>query len=491
VNMPVPTYVETAKVAPVVRTYMERHLLTQAEMAELLSLSRVIVNRILMGHHKRMKAETARQIADKLGVRPEVVGLEPSADEALGGRLEPSRLGAVVGGVALGDSFFPRPDVERSLRAALETSSVVLTGARRMGKTSLLRNLESGGPRGWTFVQMDVQACEDENEFVVELLKAIQGVGDLVTVGMVVTKKIGSQAEGTPPGVDRLHRMLDQAGTPALVEFKAVVAELDWRAVGSACIETLDEVTSNDVAIVIDEFPLFIDRLARAGEGSSQPAAFLSWFRNLRSDKGARHVRFVLAGSLGFDHLLARLGLSHWANDLRRVALPPLGAAEARRFIVELAAGSGLDLPSEVVDAILDAVGVFVPFHLQVVVARLVEQVRDGHPTASEVDRVCTGLLAPSERHLFQHWVTRLEEVARTPAEQRFVLDLLGWAASSEAAFVRRETVTELAEEKGLARFPSQTLAALETDGYLERVSGGGWQFPDGLLRRWWCHWSP
>ena len=77
-----------------------------------------------------------------------------------------------------GDDFFDREPELRVLESRVrDRNHILLTGQRRMGKTSLAqelgRRLET---RGWTFLFTDVEGATSEKDVIAGLAKAIQPV---------------------------------------------------------------------------------------------------------------------------------------------------------------------------------------------------------------------------------------------------------------------------------------------------------------------------
>ena len=67
-------------------------------------------------------------------------------------------------------------DLWRTLR----TENVRLSGARRIGKTELLKHMRSDSRDGWTCLRIDLQGARDEPEAAGRAAQAFQGIGTAV-----------------------------------------------------------------------------------------------------------------------------------------------------------------------------------------------------------------------------------------------------------------------------------------------------------------------
>jgi hypothetical protein len=90
--------------------------------------------------------------------------------------MKPFKYGCVVSG----DNFCPRPELERQLREFAATGqNLVIHGARRMGKTSLVKHA-IGGMRGMRMIYIDLYYVKSLREFCARAMKGIaKASGDL------------------------------------------------------------------------------------------------------------------------------------------------------------------------------------------------------------------------------------------------------------------------------------------------------------------------
>lgn len=83
--------------------------------------------------------------------------------------MKPFKYGCVVGG----ENFCPRPVLEKQLREFAESGqNLVIQGARRMGKTSLVKHA-IGGMRGMSLVYIDLYCIRTLSEFCGRVMKGV------------------------------------------------------------------------------------------------------------------------------------------------------------------------------------------------------------------------------------------------------------------------------------------------------------------------------
>ena len=381
----------------------------------------------------------------------------------------------VIGSPVEGDDFFDREPERRRMWRRLETDSLLLLAPRRIGKTSLMRALcAEGESHGFCAVGLSFAACEDEMHCVRELAKAVAGARGLNLPKLQQTLK------------DLLPDVKSLKLGPLGVELAAGETP-DWRDLGEALARSIDTLSGRWL-IAVDEVPVFLLNLLKQEDGPARVRGFLYWLRNLRQDHHTK-VRWILAGSIGLDTVAARHGLGDTVNDL---VPTPLGAFEpetAGRFLAELAASYGLDMPADVRGHIIAQLGWPVPYYLQILFSELYDRAEGGATLDTAlVDQIFDELLKPGRKGYFDYWRQRLTEELGRPDDGHAV-HLLNHCARDpngvsrtilEQALAERITEPETREER--LRY---LLDILESDGYLVQLDGR-WRFRLELLRRYW-----
>jgi hypothetical protein len=194
---------------------------------------------------------------------------------------------------------------------------VVLTGERRMGKTSLARLVgESASEAGWSVVRQSAEGLRSLDELADELIGRLEATqGPLRKVGRTLRDAITVSAG--PLGID-----FGRGPTAFERVVEAAVAAADDR-----------------LLLVLDELPLFARLLNQRDDGSGTEALHL--LRRLREQHPG--LRMLCLGSVGFHHVV-RASASGVLNDTDRDRLLPLSKEMAAYLARCLFIGSGLNV---------------------------------------------------------------------------------------------------------------------------------------------------
>jgi hypothetical protein len=383
----------------------------------------------------------------------------------------------IIGPVVRGDDFWGREaDFDRAW-ALVERGSVLLTGPRRHGKTSLMSAMQDRPRTGWTVVHAHVEYVQTPMEFATELSAAL-----------VQQEHLGAwlrRARGLPATLTRwIQQVLDQVEVgidnmgSARVQLREALAEpLEW---SERARELLDAMARFDgrVLVVLDEFPAMIATMLQRDQADA--IRFLRWFRALRQPGGPRNVVFLVGGSVNIEPHLSRIGQEALINDLQRLAMEPLSPERAAEFVRCVFAHEGLIVTPDVAQAVVRHVGVGVPFFLQLLIGEC-RALSERPLTPDLVARAYSErVLGPHTRHRFTHYESRLREFyGNDEAGARIVLAALASGPKPDEAV--RATVAL----RGKQDF-ERLMTLLEGDYYVIR-SEIGWQFTHDILRDWWA----
>ncbi len=374
----------------------------------------------------------------------------------------------VVGSWVSGDSLFGREqEVAELLHCIANGGSVSLAAPRRMGKTSVLREV-ARRLDGGVALFVDVEGCADAGAAVAEICaqaKRHRSAGARVWAwvsGLVSGSKVTS-----PIGEVDLRDLFEH----------------DWQARGAALIAELCREYER-VVLILDELPVLVATLLdapKSATGRGQADLLLSWLRKLTQDHSGR-FNLVITGSIGLAPMVARAGLSATLNAYEARSLAPWPRPVAEAALRALATYEALTLADGVPSAAMDLLGVGVPYHVQLVYGKLAEDARRRGVTQLEVgdvQRVWRDLVLPHAHADLPHWSERLKK-SFDAAGYRDALRLLTRASRVETLSV--DEVRAIVADSESRRVVLETL---EHDGYLARTDAG-WYFPNGLLRAWW-----
>ena len=378
------------------------------------------------------------------------------------------------------EDFFDRESELKILEARVRDGNhTLLTGQRRMGKTSVVREL---GRRledeGWVFLFTDVEGATCAEDVVADIAQAVHPV-----------QSISSRLSTA------MHRWFaENVEEVGAFEFRIKVrAGLDagnWRRHGEQIIHDCAN-HEQPVLLVIDELPIFLKRVLAQKDGAQRVDEFLSWLRGVLQGTDTRSPVLIVSGSIGLQPLVKRLGISDRINHLDPFRLGPWDRSTSIACFERLAESCQLKVEHGVADTVYDALGLGIPHHVQSFFARLREfatMYRRDRVTVADVDTVYrTALLGPPGQNDLVHYETRLKE-GLDDDSYRIAMEILAEAATQGIFTPRASRYLERLYSSVVDDASDRIGDAIDVlvhDGYLE--SGDfGYQFPSSLLKDWW-----
>ena len=393
-----------------------------------------------------------------------------------------------------GDDFFNREPELRILEQRIRDGNhVLLTGQRRMGKTSIARELgRLLEADGWVFLFADVEGATCPEDVIAGIAEAAYPVRSMKSRFTTGTLSLLSRLS---------HRIKDIGPRQFRVSFRAELNTGNWRRFGEKLIRDCAE-HDQPVLLVIDELPIFLKRMLRDDEDHKKVDEFLSWLRGTLQQHGDGSPAVIISGSIGLDPLVRRLGIPGRINYLYPFRLGPWSRETCIECFNRLAGSSGFQVEGRVGQAVYDKLGMGIPHHVQSFFARLVEHalMQDRQRVAvSDVDEVYrTVLLGPAGQNDLVHYETRLKDGLGDELDYNIAMEILAEAATQGVfgSLARRGLEQLYATRAGdAADRIAEVLDVLEHDGYLE-TRDTGYRFPSNLLKDWWSarlgnHYTP
>lgn len=379
-----------------------------------------------------------------------------------------------------GDDFFDREGELQALASRIKNRNhVLLTGQRRMGKTSLARQCgQQLETQGWHAAFADVEGAKCSEDAIAEIARSLRSI-------LPISSRL-------IPWKDRLSKSrLEELGMSQFrLKLRAGLNEGNWRHFGEQLLSGCAKL-DQPVMLVIDELPIFLTRTLRIDDSSERVDEFLSWLRGIVQHLGDRSPVLLLSGSIGLMPLVRRLGIPDRINYLFPLRLGPWDRYVSVECFKYLATTSKLPIEDGVADAVYDQLQFGIPFHVQSFFARLQE-----YYVMRKLERVRVAdvpivyrqaLLGPSGQSDLMHYETRLRD-GLTDTNYTIAMAILAEAAKQTefTASIRREL-----ERRYSPMFPDvserigDALEILEHDGYLES-SDGSHHFQSRLLKDWW-----
>jgi AAA ATPase domain len=269
-------------------------------------------------------------------------------------------------------------------------SSLLVTGERRIGKSSIAQHLAFVPKPDWVVIYIDVEAIET----VEQLIRAIVAAA--------------SHLEALPRKVrNGMSALLDKIGKVTVL---GTGIELHQRAAKESyevLALLIDRITnSNKLLLILDELPILAKTLAK--DAPDDALLLLRTLRALRSNHP--NHRQLLCGSIGLHHLLTDSSeINAAVNDLYTIPVRPLQHDAAIELAQRLLAGIGRDvaLNDPLLEAIVEATdGIAFYEHHLVATLQL-----SGVVTLDSVARARnTGVSSQDDPWKTVHYVKRIDE---------------------------------------------------------------------------------
>ena len=394
------------------------------------------------------------------------------------------------GNWVVGDDFFDREaELEALNERVLEGTHTLLTAQRRMGKTSLVRELlrrlelEEDGPSCET-IFVDLESALTPADAVAEIAFRASALQD-------AWGRIGQFFGNALPDAEISGGVL---GVDLKVKLRANVDAGSWQHKGDQVFAALAR-GERKVVLALDELPILVSRLLKgndqriANEGRRTADEFLSWLRKNGQEHRGR-VSMILSGSVSLEPILQQAGLSAHANIFPAFDLRPWDDETAMACLAALAEGYDLELPTAVREEMCCRLRCQIPHHVQRFFDVLREHLRRARRNVATVDDVAhvydNEMLGVRGQMDMEHYEGRLRMVLGEEA-CRIALDMLTEAAvnhgrlSANAIARQRELQASEADPVRI----EDVLHILEHDGYLAKRNDG-YCFTSGLLEDWW-----
>lgn len=230
---------------------------------------------------------------------------------------KPDSLVSDVGNWVDGERFWGREvEVESLIQQLRDGANLVISAPRRVGKTSLMREVARRTEGEFLSIHVDLQAASSPADLVVQLALASRSHRKLfqkVTAGF--------------------RNLLDSVGKLEEVSVSELAIRLrgatgsDWQVAANRLV---DEFAGHEPRVIIyfDELAILIQRLLKdpnyaiTSERIREVDQLMSWLRQA-TIRHARKLGFVIASSIGLAPVLAQARLSATLNTFTIFELPP------------------------------------------------------------------------------------------------------------------------------------------------------------------------
>ena len=234
---------------------------------------------------------------------------------------------SLVGQIPDPEELYGREEFIDHLWRQIEGNNILLLAPRRFGKSGVMRHVLKCPRPNYLPLSFELEDVDSPEEFVWRVTRELLKHDAL--------QSVLSKAKRLPKAFTAwVKTNFDEAEFEgAKIKFKADIKE-DWREAAKRMLIELEKADKT-IIFLFDEFPAMLDRLI---ERQGEPVArdFLAWFRTVRMEQKdvLRRHRFIVAGSVGIDQILRKLGAADKLVDFYRLTVEPLDnthSAQARQ----------------------------------------------------------------------------------------------------------------------------------------------------------------
>lgn len=397
------------------------------------------------------------------------------------------KLKQAVGNVVTGDRFWDREtDLKLLTNKIDEGANILLVAQRRIGKTSVLKELLEQLKDRYTCLFLDLQKAVRSEEAITELSKAIHSHKPLWDK----TKEAFANV------LERVTESVEEIDVGEIgIKIRSGLTGANWMDKGDQIFRILANA-QKPVVLMLDEVPIMVNYMLKGdefkitAERRARANEFLSWLRKNTIEHQGK-VRTIISGSIGLEPILRQARLSATINHFLPFELKPWDEDTAIGCIKALANEYGVTLQDGVSQEVTKKLGCCIPHHVQMFFSHIYDGCkRKGKMECSveEVGEVYEKEMLGVRGHAeLTHYEERLEMVL---GKELFTLavDMLTEAAvtgclTKEAmAALRKEYTLEQAD---IGETQKEVIWVLEHDGYLLQTKEG-YVFVSKLLQDWW-----
>lgn len=376
-----------------------------------------------------------------------------------------------MGAPVTGDDFYGREkDVERFWQSIDGGQNLLFVSPRRVGKTSLMRYVETNPRDGWFPVFANLEGKTSAAGAITEIISRLENRGGL---GAKIAGGFMKALEGVE---------VSGFGVSATIR---TAAQKDWENLASEFEKAIASATTKKekLILILDEFPIIIEKLLGDPATKAEGVSLLQLFRKIRTDTTMRdRFRMVVGGSIGLKPVLRKHKATADANDLKAFRIGPWTKKIALAFMDEIAKTYNFNLPADRRADVLKCAGEEpVPYHLQTLLDRLVNSgIAAKDVTTANIEDIWIDALGDLDLDHYRERLGSVLEVAEAAAATK-MLDEIAFKGPQE-----RETLVGDGDGR---RTGINALRVLTEDGYLvERRDGDvrRLRFSNPMLSEFW-----
>lgn len=381
-----------------------------------------------------------------------------------------------AGGVLKAEDIVGRDAFIRRAWRTLESQGLYITGERRMGKTSIIRDkMAIAPPKGYKLLYFDVANADSPHVFVDELFHKAKELASTGGKAKLVVLEVAQ-------------RLLPKLEVPNIVRLPEGLAP-SWKEMLHAVLQDFANMDAK-IVLAFDEMPLMLDKIKRSS-GENMAMDVLDTLRKERQTNN--QLRMIYTGSLGLHHVLNALQTANYQNaplnDLKAVEVGPLLEEDARDLAWRLLNGMEISTGNpELLAQHLARITDGMAFYIQHLVSDLADS--DGVCTTETADKFLTRRLSDlTDPWDLGYYKTRID--THYPKEVQLVaFALLDYLSRAQAGQIFDDLLGGLNPQTTIVdeELAQHTLALLGKDHYIAQDEDGAYRFRYPLIARAWAY---
>jgi uncharacterized protein len=379
----------------------------------------------------------------------------------------------IIGSVATGKYYFPRKEIVAEIWLELGKGNyIILAAPRRVGKTSVMKDLEENPEENYIVKFSSVQAIKSESEFYKHVYR-------LVLSCLSKTKKAKSWVSQYFQSKKITEVSLKE------LRFKFEEKSIDFQKEIKDLFENLDS-DSETIVLLLDELPEVLYRLHKEGK-TTEAKSILKQLRVWRQSN-YNNLRFVFAGSVGIHYVVSAIeGRTSDLNDLNNVQCTPISIESAREFIKWALKGASIQLKTEQVEHLINLLkGYITPYFLNLILDEIDKVAQKNSEPIISNEHIDLALQS-NLRNLkhFNDWQKRLRDYM-PDADFKFVNEILTHIAHREKIQIQK--IYDIAVNHNKVIDYMSFIFDLKEDGYIieHSIDNQTYVFRSPILRAFW-----
>ncbi|MCP9768386.1 hypothetical protein EGI22_10720 [Lacihabitans sp. LS3-19] len=379
----------------------------------------------------------------------------------------------IIGPVATGKYYFPRKEIVSEIWFELGKGNyIILAAPRRVGKTSVMRDLEENPEENYIVKFSSVQAIKSESEFYEHVYRLVLSCLSKTKKAKFWVSEYFKSKKITEVSFKNLSLKFGENSIDYLKEINDLFENLDSN--------------SETIVLLLDELPEVLYRLHKEGK-TTEAKSILKQLRVWRQSN-YNSLRFVFAGSVGIHYVVSAIeGRTSDLNDLNNVQCTPLSIESAQEFVEWTIKGASIQIKSEQIEYLLNILkGYITPYFLNLIIDEIDKVAQKNNEPIVSNEKIDLAFQSNLKnlKH-FNDWQKRLRDYM-PDADFKFVNEILTHIAHRDAIQIQK--IYDIAVNHDKTIDYMSFIFDLKEDGYIIEHSNDSqnYVFRSPVLRAFW-----